>query len=141
MTRKKNFDGVSGTLTNFLGRPAKWVCVSLFAALVIFPLYWLFTSAIKYEADYLASPPVLVPTRATLQNFVAIFTQDGVGRGLYNSLVITLVATALAVLFGSLAAYALTRGTLGRRTRGFFAFWFLLQRCTPPSPPPSPFIW
>lgn len=99
-SRKRRFDGVSGTLTNFLGKPTKWVCVSLFASLVVFPLYWLFTSAIKYEADYLASPPVLVPTRATLQNFVTIFTQDGVGRGLYNSLVVTLVATALAVLFG-----------------------------------------
>lgn len=130
-SRKRRFDGVSGTLTNFLGKPTKWVCVSLFASLVVFPLYWLFTSAIKYEADYLASPPVLVPTRATLQNFVTIFTQDGVGRGLYNSLVVTLVATALAVLFGSLAAYALTRGALGRKTRGFFAFWFLLQKMYP----------
>lgn len=64
-SRKRRFDGVSGTLTNFLGKPTKWVCVSLFASLVVFPLYWLFTSAIKYEADYLASPPVLVPTRAT----------------------------------------------------------------------------
>lgn len=130
-TRRKKFDGVSGTLTNFLGRPTKWICVGVFAVLVIFPLYWLFTSSIKYEADYLASPPVLFPTRATLENFVTIFAQDGVGRGLYNSIFVTLTATTLSVVFGSLAAYALTRGALGRRTRGFFAFWFLLQKMYP----------
>lgn len=129
--RKKKFDGVTGTLTNFLGRPTKWICVGIFAVLVIFPVYWLFTSAVKYEADYLASPPVLFPTRATLENFRKIFLQDGVGRGLYNSLTVTAVATALSVVFGSLAAYALTRGALGRRTRSFFSFWFLLQKMYP----------
>lgn len=129
--RRKKFDGVSGTLTNFLGRPTKWVCVGAFAVMVIFPVYWLLTSAIKYEADYLASPPVLFPTRATLENFKTIFVQDGVGRGLYNSMVVTAAATALSVVFGSLAAYALTRGVLGRRIRSFFAFWFLLQKMYP----------
>ena len=132
MLRKHTkFDGVSGTITNFLGKPTKWVFVSVFAVLVLFPVYWLLTSAIKYEADYLASPPVMFPTRATLENFITIFAQDGVGRGLYNSLIITVVSTSLAVIFGSLAAYALTRGALGRRTRKFFAFWFLLQKMYP----------
>ena len=132
MTKKHTkFDGVSGTLTNFLGKPAKWIVVGLFAVLVLFPVYWLLTSAIKYEADYLASPPVMVPTRATLENFVTIFANDGVGRGLSNSLIVAVVATSLAVVFGSLAAYSLTRGALGRRTRTFFAFWFLLQKMYP----------
>lgn len=103
-SRKRRFDGVSGTLTNFLGKPTKWVCVSLFASLVVFPLYWLFTSAIKYEADYLASPPVLVPTRATRKILSPFSPRMEWAGGLYNSLVVTLVATALAVLFGSLAA-------------------------------------
>lgn len=129
--RKKKFDGVNGTLTNFLGRPTKWICVGMLAVLVVFPVYWLFTSAVKYEADYLASPPVLFPTRATVENFEKIWVQDSVGRGLYNSLAVTTAATALSVIFGSLAAYALTRGALGRRIRSFFAFWFLLQKMYP----------
>jgi ABC-type glycerol-3-phosphate transport system permease component len=124
-------DNVNDTLTNFLGKPTKWVMVSISTILVIFPLYWLFTSAIKYEEDYLANPPVVFPERITFKNFVDVFANDGVGLGLYNSLVVAIVSTVFAVLFGSLAAYAISKGKLGRRTSGFFALWFLLQKMYP----------
>ena len=130
MRRKEN-DRISSTMTDFLGKPTKWIFITLFAVSVILPLYWLATNAIKVEADYLASPPVIVPTRITTENFIKIFVNDGVGKGLYNSAVITAVSTFLAASFGSLAAYALTKGKLGKRTRSIFAGWFLLQKMYP----------
>ena len=130
MRRKEN-DRISSTITDFLGKPTKWIFITLFAVSVILPLYWLATNAIKVEADYLASPPVIVPTRITTENFIKIFVNDGVGKGLYNSAVITAVSTFLAASFGSLAAYALTKGKLGKRTRSIFAGWFLLQKMYP----------
>lgn len=129
--KRKNKDLISVTITDFLGRPAKWVFITLFAVAVILPLYWLAVNAVKVEADYLASPPIIIPRRITLDNFRSIFKNDGVGRGLFNTVVITAVSTFLASALGSLAAYALTKGRLGRRLRTLFAGWFLLQKMYP----------
>lgn len=60
-----------------------------------------------------------------------IFKNDGVGKGLYNSIMIAVVSTLLASSLGSLAAYALTKGKLGRHLRHVFACWFLLQKMYP----------
>lgn len=127
----KKSAGIGAVFTDFLSRPVKWAVLTVFAAIVIGPLYWLFTSAVKVEADYLASPPVIIPMRATLENFIKIFKNDGVGKGLYNSIMIAVVSTLLASSLGSLAAYALTKGKLGRRLRHVFACWFLLQKMYP----------
>lgn len=129
--KKGEVSKISSTFTDFLGKPTKWIVMTLFAVSVIGPLYWLFTSAVKFEADYLASPPVIIPTRITFENFVTIFKNDGVGKGLYNSIVITIVSTILAASFGSLAAYALTKGKLRKPVRNLFACWFLLQKMYP----------
>ena len=119
--KKREVSKISSTYTDFLGRPAKWIVMTLFAIAVIGPLYWLFTNAIKVKADYLSSPPVIIPTRVTFENFVSIFKNDGVGKGLYNSIVITVVSTILASSFGSLAAYSLTKGRLRKPIRSVLA--------------------
>lgn len=129
--KRQEVSKISSTFTDFLGKPTRWIMLTLFAISVIGPLYWLFTSAVKLEADYLASPPVIVPTRITFDNFITIFENDGVGKGLYNSIVITVVSTLLASSLGSLAAYALTKGRLRKPVRNLFACWFLLQKMYP----------
>lgn len=129
--KKREVSKISSTYTDFLGRAAKWIVMTLFAIAVIGPLYWLFTNAIKVKADYLSSPPVIIPTRVTFENFVSIFKNDGVGKGLYNSIVITVVSTILASSFGSLAAYSLTKGRLRKPIRSVLACWFLLQKMYP----------
>lgn len=129
--KRRNEDRISNTITDFLGRPAKWIFITLFAIAVILPLYWLAVNSIKVEADYLANPPIIIPKRVTLKNFRTIFVNDGVGKGLYNTVVITVVSTFMATSFGSLAAYALMKGKLGRQLRNLFAGWFLLQKMYP----------
>ena len=62
--KKREVSKISSTYTDFLGRPAKWIVMTLFAIAVIGPLYWLFTNAIKVKADYLSSvqPGLLLKT-------------------------------------------------------------------------------
>lgn len=117
-------------LENFLGKTLKWIVLVLLFLVVAFPLYWLVTNSIKPEADYLARPPLLVPLRVTLDNYRSIFSHKEVLRGLYNTSLVAVVSTALAVLFGDLAAYALVKGRMGR-LRHVFAFWFLVQKMYP----------
>ena len=107
LPRVKKVDNVDAVISNFLGRPFKWVVIIVTTIMVILPLYWLFTSSVKFEHEYLASPPVLVPSQLTLANFEKIIAQDGVLAGFYNSMVIASMTTLVSVFFGSLAPSAI----------------------------------
>ncbi len=131
LPRVKKVDNVDAVISNFLGRPFKWVVIIVTTIMVILPLYWLFTSSVKLEHEYLASPPVLVPSQLTLANFEKIIAQDGVLAGFYNSMVIASMTTLVSVFFGSLAAYAISRGNIPDRARNIFTFWFLIQKMYP----------
>lgn len=130
LARSSRLEGADGVVENFLGRPLRYLVMVVLFVLVIFPLYWLVTSSIKPQLDYLANPPIMVPTKVTWESYHYIFTEGGVLKGLYNSSVIALASTVFSVLFGNLAAYSLVRGKLGR-IRHFFAFWFLVQKMYP----------
>jgi multiple sugar transport system permease protein len=115
----------------FLGRPARLAVLTLTFALIAFPFYWLATNAFKLPQDYFSQPPVLFPTRGTLQNFTEVFTKYQVGRGLVNSILIASMTTVLTLISGALASYSLTNGILPRRTRRALMLWFLVQRLYP----------
>src|SRR5262245_46191698 len=86
-------------------------------------------TSIKPSNDYLAVPPVWFPAEPTLVHYAAaLFAYRGL-QGLVNSLVISLVATFLSALFGTLMAYSLARFNTGGR---HLSFWVLSQRFLPP---------
>lgn len=129
--RVRDYTSVDSILSNFAGRPTKYVLIAVSVLMVVFPLYWLLTSAFKLSQDYLAYPPVMVPTQFTLDSFTEVFTRDRLMSHFTNSFVITLVTTVLTTLFGSMAAYAVVRGPIGKRARSFFGIWFLIQKMYP----------
>ena len=93
------------------------------------PLYWVFITSIKPSNDYLAVPPVWFPDEPTLIHYTtALFAYRGLD-GLINSVIVSLAATALSALLGTLMAYSLARFNTGGR---HLAFWVLSQRFLPP---------
>ena len=40
-------------------------------------------------------------------------------------------STIISVIFGSMAAYAVARGSLGKRARKYFGLWFMVQKMYP----------
>ncbi len=93
------------------------------------PLYWVFITSIKPSNDYLAVPPVWFPEEPTLVHYeAALFAYRGLD-GLINSLIVSLAATALSALLGTLMAYSLARFNTGGK---HLAFWVLSQRFLPP---------
>jgi multiple sugar transport system permease protein len=97
----------------------------------IFPFYWLITTSVKYGADALTSPPIIIPTRFTLENYVAVF-KKGIVIELVNSIIVSISTTFLAVLFGALAAYSLSKTYIGPKIRGAFLIGVLIVRIFPP---------
>lgn len=106
----------------------RYLAVGVALAFFLFPIYWIAITAFKPPADLRANPPVWFPAEPTLIHFLAVMELRGY-TALKNSLIIAGSATALALLIGSLAAYALARFNTGGR---HFAFWLLSQRFMPP---------
>ena len=80
---------------------------------VLFPIYWLFITSFK-TAPAVNEGPFFLPFidyQPSLHAWRELFVIDyeDTLRAYLNSIVISLAATALSVLFGSMAAYALSR--------------------------------
>jgi sorbitol/mannitol transport system permease protein len=81
------------------------VLTYLVVLLLIFPVLWMIISGFKTEVEAIATPPILffVPT---LSQF-ALALNSGFFAYLFNSAVASLVSTALALMLGIPAAYAM----------------------------------
>lgn len=88
--------------------PALLQLIGLLLALVtVLPLAWMLATALKPQSEVFGTG--LLPTHPTLANFVAVFTRFDFARFLFNSLVVSATVTVVALLFHSMAGYALAR--------------------------------
>ena len=115
-----------------LGTLGLYLVTILVLLALVFPAYWLVTTAFKYEVDTIVAPPVIIPLRGTLRNFTDVFHVDEISRFFFNSAVIALVSTGLGVLLGSMAAYSLSKVYLAFRIRQVIMIWILVVRIFPP---------
>ena len=80
------------------------------AAVMLFPLLWLISTALKSpEENIFQFPPQLLPSQPTFQNFVTVWQTNPFGQYLFNSIVVAVLTVGLNLLFCSLAAYPLAR--------------------------------
>lgn len=114
-----------------LGRVLLYLLTAIILIGIIFPFYWLATTSIKYGIDSSTSPPIIFPTRFTLENYIFVF-KSHIGKNLLNSFIVTVSTTFLAVLFGSLASYSLSKTFIGARIRGALLIGVLIVRIFPP---------
>ncbi len=88
--------------------------VAAAAVFLLFPFYWMVNSSFKSEPQLLMTPATFVPrspeTHAVLpsaQDYVAVLRSSQVIRGLCNSVIVAGLTTAIALVVGSFAAFAL----------------------------------
>jgi multiple sugar transport system permease protein len=72
------------------------------------PYFWQVLTSVKPEAELLVLPPIW-PSRLTWEHYQVVLQQSLIPRALVNSLGVALCTTALALVLGLLAAYALAR--------------------------------
>lgn len=90
------------------GAVAKNLGALLLALLFIFPVYWMFSSALKPSSEILSKDPVFVFT-PTLDNFTKATGVDLFWTYVTNSLIVTVGAVALALLVALAASFAIAR--------------------------------
>lgn len=97
---------------------ARNVLLCLYGLFTLLPIVWLFLSTIQTQASLLSMPVQLVPREVALSNYTDIFQPATFGENsgvstfllsLRNSLVVTLATTLIAMLLGTLAAFAFAR--------------------------------
>ncbi|MBW4683718.1 MAG: carbohydrate ABC transporter permease [Komarekiella atlantica HA4396-MV6] len=80
------------------------------ALVTLFPLLWLISTALKSPTEnILQSPPQLLPSQPTLDNFSGVWNSLPFGQYLYNSTIVSVLTVGLNLLFCALAAYPLAR--------------------------------
>ena len=84
-----------------------WLCVAAIVVFCMLPFYWLINISLKTGADLSSSD--LIPPNPSLDNYQSIFQNSDFTRALANSAIVALVTTALGIVVGAFAAYALAR--------------------------------
>lgn len=115
-----------------IGAGALYLVTVVVLVAIAFPVYWLISTSFKLPIDVSSSPPVIVPTRFTLDNYRSALATPGVGGAFVNSVVVAVASTALTVFLGSLAAYALAKTYLALAIRRGLLVWILVTRIFPP---------
>lgn len=72
------------------------------------PLVWQAITSIKPEEDLVRLPPLL-PIAPTVAHFGAVLSDPAMTRSLFNSLIVAVGSTILAIVLGSGCAFALAR--------------------------------
>ena len=80
------------------------------AVFMLFPLFWLLGTALKSPTENIFhSPPQLLPSQPTLENFVTVWHSLPFGQYLFNSTLVAILTVSLNLIFCALAAYPLAR--------------------------------
>lgn len=92
-----------------LGSVLRVGAIALVCLISLFPLYWMFITAVTPEERLMQYPPVFVPTAPDLSAFQRVFTTGPLGQWMLNSLVLTLGSVAAAMAISVFAGYSLSR--------------------------------
>ena len=76
---------------------------------LLFPFYWAVVSSLKAPGELFVTPVQYLPKGIYIDTYRVVFKNDDFARGLVNSTIVSISVTALALIFGSFAAYALGR--------------------------------
>ncbi|WP_374514220.1 carbohydrate ABC transporter permease [Brevundimonas sp.] len=95
------------------------LAVAVIALIVLFPLAWMVSVSFMSTGEAANFPPPLLPSNWTLEHYRELFVTQGMGRYLWNSVVLATLATVLALLFTVPAGYAFAKLRFRGRERLF----------------------
>jgi trehalose/maltose transport system permease protein len=86
-----------------------WVGFVLILVWCLLPVAWIISLSLKPVEETTTGSPQFLPKSATLQNYKDVLQNSDFLHALINSFGIALISTFLAVIFATLAAYAIAR--------------------------------
>ena len=102
--------------------------LSLWALMVLFPFYWMLLTSVKgygaYNSEYI---PQLFTLSPTLENYLEAFTAVPLADYFVNTLIFTIITTALMMVVTVLAAFAFARLNFRGKNVAFVIFLSLMM--------------
>ena len=110
------------------GKTGTYIFLTFWALVVLFPFYWMLLTSVKSYGSYNAEHiPKLFTLSPTLQNYADAFISVPLGKYLLNTLIFTVVTTALMMVVITLAAYAFARLSFPGKNLVFTFFLSLMM--------------
>ena len=90
---------------------AIWLVLGIFLIVLFFlaPILWQVLTSVKVNDDIAAIPNVYLPDRLTVDHYRGLFSRRPFLTYIINSALVASISTVLCLVFGSPAAYVLTR--------------------------------
>ncbi|CAM4479998.1 raffinose/stachyose/melibiose transport system permease protein [Paenibacillus endophyticus] len=92
-----------------LGYALLYAVLAAVAALQLFPLVWLLFFSLKNNQEVFNLPPLSLPMNPRWENYAKVWSAGNIDVYFLNSVWITITATLLTVILGSLVTFAVTR--------------------------------
>lgn len=127
--RKKNQEdfAADGTfrISSPIGRFLSYFTLLLFVVLIFAPLLIVLNIALKGNAEYMAKGVYSLPENIfNIRNFINAFKLGGFGEGFKNTFLLVIFSVPIAIIFGTMVAYALGRFEFRLKKLLFAAFLF-----------------
>ncbi|MBI3711099.1 MAG: carbohydrate ABC transporter permease [Proteobacteria bacterium] len=113
-------------LKDLAGRIGFGLSVFVLVSPAVLVFLWMASLALKNEVDNMAYPPVFVPNPPTLANVTQVFEQNNFLQYTINSVIVSGLATLIAIAVGVPAGYGIAKARAMR-----FAVLILIARMTP----------
>ncbi len=97
------------TWVSTAGKIAFWFLVIVIVLYTLFPFYWAIVSSLTPTNDLYVTPVNFWPQSFTLDHYKQVFENGSFMRALLNSAIVSFGVVILALLLGTLGAYALGR--------------------------------
>jgi multiple sugar transport system permease protein len=95
--------------------------VILLALMIVFPVYWLFVTALSTSAELSQLPPSFWPDQPQWQIFARVWEERPIAMWLFNSTIAALGSVTLSMVVSVLAGYSLSRFSVrGGASLGLF---------------------
>lgn len=102
--------------------------LTVWALMVLFPFYWMILTSVKSYAEYNGEYiPKFYAQSPTVQNYLDAFSTVPLGRYLLNTLIFTVITTAVMLIVATLAAYGFARLSFPGKDLVFTAFLALMM--------------
>ena len=100
----------NAAIKNGVSKGFTYLFLTAWGLIVLFPFYWMLLTSVKSYSSYNSERiPAFFTTQPTLQNYLDAFTAVPLARYFANTILFTLITTAVMMLVIVLAAFAFAR--------------------------------
>jgi raffinose/stachyose/melibiose transport system permease protein len=93
----------------FIKKYLKYIFLIPFTFIWVFPVFWMISSSLKTDREFLSQPLKLIPNELIWENYIRAWEVANFSTYFVNSVIVTTVSVLLAVFISSLAGYSLSR--------------------------------